>query len=129
MSLKLILDVRFKPWLNAPENSYASVVEKIFRIFSKRKIQVQFSRESKESVPSLYFGLRYKFLSSLAGALTAGVVFFKRSTSGTKYGFFLIFLPLNSAGLYYLFLFSSHLISIMVFSCMNNYFLSQIGHC
>jgi hypothetical protein len=102
MGLKLILDVRFKPWLNAPENSYESIVGIIFKIFSKRKIQLQFTQESLESVPSLYFGLRYKFLSSLAGALTAGVVFFKRSTSGTKYGFFLVFLPVNSAGLYYL---------------------------
>lgn len=102
MGLKLILDVRFKPWLSAPENTYESIVATIFKIFSKRKIQVQFTQESQESVPSLYFGLRYKFLSSLAGALTAGVVFFKRSTSGTKYGFFLVFLPVNSAGLYYL---------------------------
>jgi ABC-type polysaccharide/polyol phosphate export permease len=102
MGLKLILDVRFKPWLNAPENTYESIVAIIFKIFSKRKIQLQFTQESQESVPSLYFGLRYKFLSSLAGALTAGVVFFKRSTSGTKYGFFLVFLPVNSVGLYYL---------------------------
>ena len=102
MGLKLILDVRFKPWLNAPENKYESIVAIIFRIFSKRKIQLQFTQESQASVPSLYFGLRYKFLSSLAGALTAGVVFFKRSISGTKYGFFLVFLPVNSAGLYYL---------------------------
>lgn len=102
MGLKLILDVRFKPWLNAPENTYESIVATIFKIFSKRKIQVQFTQESQESVPSLYFALRYKFLSGLAGALTAGVVFFRRSTSGTKYGFFLVFLPINSAGLYYL---------------------------
>lgn len=102
MSLKLILDVRFKPWLNAPENTYESIVEVIFKLFSKRKIQLQFTQESQESVPSLYFALKNRFFSALAGALTAAVVFFKRSTSGTKYGFFLVFLPVNSAGLYYL---------------------------
>jgi hypothetical protein len=102
MGYKVILERRFKPWLNAPENTYERIVESIFKLFSRRKIQARFKQDSQTSVPSLYFGLRYGFLSYLAEALTAAAVFFRRSTAGTKYGFLLVFVPVNSAGLYYL---------------------------
>ena len=102
MAFKIELQERFKPWLNAPENSYESIVTRIFSLFSKKNIGLQFTQESKHIVPSIYMGLRYKLLRQTAESMTAAVVFFKRSTSGTKFGFFLIFIPANSAGLYYL---------------------------